>query len=108
MQDVREPVEFPPKPLPHDRVDGVESLARTVERYNLADYMLLIQHPWRLIWVNLLSGIARGLGAAIGFSVLSGLLLYMLQELIASHLPIISNVVADVVHMVRLDLKMRP
>jgi hypothetical protein len=89
--------------------DGrLAEVARVVERYNLADYMALIQHPWRLIWVNLLAGMARGFGAAVGFSLLSALGLYLLQRIMISRLPILSNFVADLVHLVNLDLKLRP
>lgn len=93
-------------PAPQDGLAG--GLSRVVERYNLADYLMLIQHPWRLIWVNLLAGMARGMGVAIGFSLLSAVVLYLLQELMRSRLPVISNFVADIVHLVRLDLKLRP
>jgi len=85
--------------------DQVEKLAFLLERMNLADYLALMQNPWRLIWVNFLAGSARGLGLGFGFAILSAGLLYILRGLMMAHLPVISDIIATIVRMVEHNLR---
>lgn len=41
-----------------------------LERSRIAEYTELLNRPWRLIWLNILSGVAKGVGIAIGFTFL--------------------------------------
>jgi len=54
-------------------------VAEFLERARLREYreMVLIS-PWRIIWVNFLAGLARGLGMMIGATVLVYLLTLIL------------------------------
>lgn len=45
-------------------------LAREMEKSRIAEYTQLLHSPWRLIWLNIISGIARGVGIALGFTFL--------------------------------------
>lgn len=45
-------------------------LANELERSRIAQYTELLNRPWKLIGLNLLSGTARGVGIAIGFTFL--------------------------------------
>ncbi|MFC1768118.1 DUF5665 domain-containing protein, partial [Candidatus Margulisiibacteriota bacterium] len=51
----------------------LDKVAQALERSNIADYIQLIQRPWKLIGVNLLAGVARGLGIAIGMTLIAAL-----------------------------------
>jgi hypothetical protein len=49
------------------KLDGkVEELAYYLERMRLAEYIQLFNRPWRLMWLNFLAGLARGVGIAVG------------------------------------------
>lgn len=51
-------------------------IAEELEQARIAEYTQLLHRPFRLIMLNLLSGAARGVGVAIGFTFLP-LQLYM-------------------------------
>ena len=44
----------------------LEKLVRHLESLRIAEYMELLERPTKLILINLIAGMARGLGIAIG------------------------------------------
>lgn len=84
--------------------DKVEELAIAMEKMKLAEYVYLLKRPYRLMYINFLAGIARGLGMAIGFTILGALVLLVLQRLVLLNLPGISEFIATIVRLVELNL----
>ncbi|MDF2815933.1 MAG: hypothetical protein K0Q81_2133, partial [Paenibacillus sp.] len=82
-------------------------IANQMEKTQIADYVMLLNKPRRLIAINLLFGIARGVGIAIGFTLFTALILYGLRLLGALNLPIIGDFVADIVKIVQVQLEGR-
>lgn len=76
-----------------------------LERMRLADYVDMTNNPWRLLWVNFLSGLARGVGFAIGGSLLAAGLIYLLTQVAVMNLPIISEFIAEIVRLVSMNLE---
>lgn len=101
-----EPLPGTERPPAADSLAGmVERLALALERSNVLDYTLLLQRPWRMIWINFVGGMARGLGIGIGFTVLSAILLYALRGLMLANLPIIGDLIATIVRLVEQQLR---
>lgn len=82
-------------------------IANQMERAQIADYVQLLNSPRRLIWVNILAGLSRGVGIAIGFTIFATTILYFLKMLIALNLPIIGDFIADIVRHVQYQLEGR-
>lgn len=85
--------------------EKVERLSWALEKTSLAEYAELWRRPWRMIWLNFLAGLARGLGMAVGFSILGAVLLYLLQGAFFRNLPVIGNYIADLVRIVQFHLQ---
>jgi len=83
----------------------VHALALLLERAKLADYVQLMHNPWRLVWVNFIAGLARGVGMAIGGTVLVALLLFLLTQVAILNLPLISDFIAEIVRLVQMQLR---
>lgn len=77
-----------------------------LERLNLVEFFNLLQNPVRLIFLNFLSGLARGFGIAIGLTVIAGLFLILLTRLASLNLPVIGSFIADLVRIVNSHLRM--
>ncbi|GGH26221.1 DUF5665 domain-containing protein [Paenibacillus segetis] len=77
---------------------------RQLERSRIAEYTELLNRPWRLIWLNILSGVAKGVGIAVGFTFFAATIIYVLQLLGALNLPIIGDYIADIVRIVQRQL----
>jgi hypothetical protein len=73
-----------------------------LESMRIAEYMELLERPGKLIFINFIAGIARGLGIAIGASVFFAMVLNLLHQLILLNIPGIGNFVADIIHIVEM------
>ena len=82
----------------------LEQLAQQLERAQFADYVHLLNRPWRLIVTNLYAGIARGVGIGIGFTIFTTFIVYVLRQLGALNLPIIGDYIAEIVRIVQYEL----
>lgn len=82
----------------------ITDLAVSMEKMKLAEYVQLLGNPWRLMYVNFIAGLARGVGIAIGFTILGAIVLYLLRKLVVLHLPWIGDLIAEIVKMVQLKV----
>lgn len=80
-------------------------LSRDLERFNLAEYMNLLNNPRRYLLLNFAGGISRGLGFGLGATLLGALLIYILQRLVFLNLPLIGDFIADLVRIVNEQMK---
>lgn len=87
-----------------DRVDfmarQLEKLMHHLEAMKVAEYVDLLQRPARLIFINFIAGISRGLGIAIGATLVFALMLELLRRIIMLHIPGIGEFIAEIVHIV--------
>ncbi|GIP57814.1 hypothetical protein J15TS10_16280 [Paenibacillus woosongensis] len=81
--------------------------AQQLEQSRIIEYAELLYHPWSLIWRNVLAGMARGVGIAIGFTFFAATIIYILQILGALNLPIIGDYIADIVRIVQRQLELK-
>jgi len=79
----------------------LKKLALDMEKMKLAEYIELLNNPKKLLWVNFIAGVARGLGTAVGFTILFAIIIYFLQKLVLLKLPLIGDFIADIVRMVQ-------
>ncbi len=82
----------------------IEELSFRMEKMNIAEYVNLLQDPKKLLYLNFLAGVARGVGIAIGFTLLGALVLYFLQRLVMLNLPLIGDFIAEVINIVQSQL----
>ena len=80
--------------------EKLSKLAHTLEKAQISEYVSLMENPKRLVYLNFLTGVSRGLGMAVGFTILGALLIYLLQGIIILNLPVISDFIADIIRMV--------
>ena len=63
--------------------------------------MLLLRDNWkRFVVYNILSGMLRGIGAAVGATVVFGLIIHILTQVIELNLPVISEWISMFINMV--------
>ena len=62
--------------------------------YTLKEFMRYSSSPWRIVWVNFVAGIFRGLGAVIGASLVIALLIWILT--LFADMPLVGEYAAKV------------
>lgn len=85
-------------------VEKLERLSADLESASLAEYVEMLRRPRRMLVVNLMAGMARGLGMAVGFTFLGALVVYILTRSFIANLPIIGNFIAELVWIVQQNL----
>lgn len=82
----------------------IQRLTDAMERMRLDDYLKYVGDRRRMMLNQLLSGIMRGLGFMIGFSVLGALTVVLLKNLVSDNLPLIGGFLAEVIHAIEKRL----
>lgn len=83
----------------------INKLVGAMERLRLQDYIRYIDDRKRFFFTQFLGGVARGLGMAVGFTILGAILVLILQDLAAHNLPLIGDALAKIVSIVQKRLE---
>ncbi len=86
----------------------INALADLLRRIRFEDYLSYAVHPGRMIVSNLLAGMAKGFGFAIGFTVLAFIAFYILRELNVLQLPYIGDFIADLLEYIESVKQVSP
>jgi len=77
--------ETAPKPLSEKAVEklneNIVKLGTRLEAMNLAQYIELTNKPLKMVWVNFLSGLARGVGMFLGAGAMGALAIAIITAL---------------------------
>lgn len=76
----------------------VETLIIMLDKSRIREYMMITESPRRLITINFLSGLGKGFGQAIGFTLLAAIAFYIISQWV--DLPIIGKYIAEIINIV--------
>ena len=76
----------------------LERLILIIERSRIREYMMLTDSKRRLFLINFVVGLGKGFGQAIGFTILAGIVLYLLSTWV--DLPVIGEYIAKLMNIV--------
>jgi len=79
----------------------IEDLNKNLLESNLIEIAQLLGNRKKLLWTNLISGIARGIGIGIGVTIITAILVILLQKLVTLNIPVIGEYIADIVEIVQ-------
>lgn len=77
-------------------------LVKHLESLRIAEYVQLLERPARLIFLNFIAGVSRGLGIAVGATIVFALVLEFLRRVIWLNIPGIGNFIAEIMRIVEL------
>ncbi len=73
-------------------------MIQRMEEGHVRELFFLYRHPWQLLWINFLAGLARGVGLTIGTALFLALAAYVLGKFIT--LPLIGEYIARLLDIV--------
>lgn len=79
---------------------SIENLSNILEEGNYIEWAYLFGNKKEIIKRNLLAGIARGVGIGIGVTIITAMLIILLQKIVTLNIPVIGEYVADIVEIV--------
>lgn len=90
--------------LPEEKMKQWEirltQLVHHLEVMRMAEYVELLQKPHRLIALNFLAGLFRGLGIVLGATLLVAIMMNFLHQLLILNIPGIGSFVAEIIRIV--------
>lgn len=78
----------------------MEKLSKRLESMRIAEYLELLQRPSRLIYLNFLAGISKGLGIAVGATLVFAVLIELMRRLIVLNLPVIGDFIVQILRII--------
>jgi hypothetical protein len=83
------------------QIDQLDKLARRLENSGVADYVRLSQNLPKVLWLNFISGVARGLGFTVGTAIVLAILYKAVSTLIGMNIPYLTELLKELIDMVK-------
>ena len=83
------------------QLDRLDALAQRLENSGVAEYVKLSQRTGKILWLNFLSGAARGLGFTVGTAVVLAVAYKILSVLINMNIPYFTELLKEAVLFVK-------
>ncbi len=83
----------------------IDEMSLKMEKMKFVDYVYFLEHPRKMLWANFISGLARGFGIAIGFTILGAVAIYFLNKIVQYNLPYIGEFISDIVKIVQTSMR---
>jgi len=80
--------------------ENIERLLRFLEKKRIEQLVDLLGSKKEIIKRNFLAGIFRGMGFGIGVTIVTAIIIYILQKLVRLNLPGIGKFINDIVEIV--------
>ena len=81
--------------------DYINQLIETFQKSNIEEWTYIFGNKKEIIKRNLIAGIFRGVGIGIGVTIITAILIILLQRIVALNIPIIGEYIADIVEIVQ-------
>ena len=78
----------------------INELNINMAKNNLIDFSEVLGDWKELLKRNLISGIFKGIGIGIGFTIITGIIVYILQKIVRLNIPIIGEYISDIIDIV--------
>lgn len=79
---------------------NIENLLKALERSSIEEILYLMGNKKEIAKRNFVAGVFRGVGIGVGVTIVSALIIYLLQKIVRWNLPIIGKYIYDIVEIV--------
>lgn len=84
-----------------DRINKkIDNINDRLLKNNLIDISEIVGSRYELLKRNLISGIFKGMGIGIGFTIITAVIVIIMQKIVKLNIPIIGEYVSDIVEIV--------
>ena len=78
----------------------IDELNKNFEKSNLEEISYILGNKLEIAKRNLLAGILRGVGIGIGFTLITAIILAILQRIVVLNIPIIGEYIGDILDII--------
>ena len=80
--------------------NSIEELTKNLNKLNYIEWSYILKDKKQIFTRNIIAGIGRGIGIGIGFTVITAVIIIILQKIVSLNIPIIGEYIADIVEIV--------
>ena len=80
--------------------NSIEKLSNALEKGNIEDLIYILGSKKEIIVRNFIAGIFRGIGIGIGVTLITAILIVVLNKIVALNIPLIGKYVTDIIEIV--------
>lgn len=84
--------------------EKLTAVLEKMEKNKIHEYVELVNNKKKLVLINIIIGISRGLGTVIGVTIVATVLIYILQQIASIGIPVIGDFIAEIVKIVQENL----
>ncbi len=81
--------------------NSINNLIDTFQKSNIEEWTYIFGSKKEIIKRNFIAGIFRGVGIGIGVTIITAILVIILQKIVTLNIPIIGEYIADIVEIVQ-------
>ncbi len=81
--------------------NSIDNLIKILQKSNIEEWSYLLGNRKEIIKRNFIAGIARGVGIGIGVTIITAILIIMLQKIVTLNIPIIGEYISDIIDIVQ-------
>jgi len=82
-------------------LEEADRLAKRLDNSGIAEYVRLSLDTRRILWLNFLSGIARGLGFTVGTAIVIAIAYKIISGIISMNIPFLTEMLTEFIRMVK-------
>lgn len=82
-------------------IKKIDRLIYLLDKANITKNIEIFQDRKKLILRNFWAGVTKGIGTGIGFTVLTAIIIYILQYIIRLNIPVIGQYINDILDIVQ-------
>lgn len=79
------------------KLEEIDKLITRLENTGLEEYIKLSQRTWKILLMNLLSGMARGLGFTLGTAIVLTIVYKVVKYMIEMNIPYLTELLQEIV-----------
>ena len=83
---------------------NIEKLNDSLNNTNLVELIYILGKKSEIIKRNFLAGIFRGVGIGIGVTIITAIIVILLEKIVKWNLPVIGEYITDIVNIVQRNL----
>lgn len=88
--------------VPPNQDKQLKAMADYLDSSGIAEYAKLAGRPGKLLWLNFIAGVARGLGFTIGTTLVLAVLYKILTRIISMNIPYLTELLRNFIEMTRV------
>ena len=79
---------------------SIEEINKTFAKNEIHELIVLLGSKSELFRRNFLAGVARGIGTGIGITIITAIIIYILQKIVRLNIPVIGKYINDIMDII--------